>query len=892
MPRTAHVGGLRLVKIMRPSVPDGFVRRPHLDDLLDAATRRRLVLVSAGPGWGKTLAVAAWADRVAARPADGVGTSVAWLSLDEDDNAPSAFWNAVLAALRGSGAVPPDNPLSTVSLGPRLTGEVMSRLHHGLVDLTSPVVLVLDDFQVIDDHDVLDAVAALVRMELSLHLVLITRHDPVLPLHRLRVDGDLVEIRSAQLTFDVADADALLRTAGHHLDEADVGRLVEHTEGWAAGLRLAALWLAGNPAAVSVEQFDGDDRAVTEYLLVEVLEAQKPDVREFLLRTSIVPRVCGDLADALVEGDGGRHQLDQLVRANTFVTALGVSGEWFRYHPLLREMLSAVLSVEHPHLVAPLHRTAARWLSGHGEPLDALRHAAAAEDWDLVGSVFVTDCAPLVLGSDRDTVDGLLARVPDSATAGSPTLLLAAAARALTANRIGDMVEHVAQAERLMHRSDPGDKLPTTVTLYAFQAAAARLRGDMSRLLDVTARTLDLLDEHGPTLRYSELFRAVALNNRAVGLLWSVRLDEARDAFVAAWHVVERADLVVTHVNILGHLSLIALCHGRLAEAEAYADRGLMLARSHGAQTLVQSTTCYLGLGLVQLVRGRVVAAERTLQQSRLAPHTELEPPVVMATHTALTLAAVALGRPGAARRAAAVAERVAEQWTAPRLMQGWLTAALVQTRLAAGDAVGALTLLDRVAGPADGPERLWCALVHASLGHLDEAEALLDQARRTGAGSENALTVGAHVVAALVADRGGQEARALDSVRAALRSAERHRIVLPFLFDAARTAPLLRKLAAGADPDAAFAAEVADVLHDLATSSVEEPAPLVEALTDRELTVLRFLPTMRSNAEISTEMFISVNTVKAHLKALYRKLDVASRREAVRRSQSLGLLR
>src|SRR5664279_3789182 len=349
-------------KIAPPSLPRGFLRRRRLDELLDSGVSAPVTLVSAGPGWGKTLTVASWVHthRMTVR------TKPAWLALDRDDNDPSLFWGAVIASLRASGAVAADHPLA--ALGRAVTAEGLERLGSGLARLPAPSVLVLDDFQVIDHPDILESMAVLLRYRSPLRLVLISRTDPVLAVHRLRVSGALQEIRAVDLAFDEEEICEFLRLNGQVLPAADVSHLAEHTEGWPTGLRLAAMFLTRNPGPGAAADFAGDDQALTDYLLGEVIASQPVRMRSFLLATSVPDQICAELADVLVDEDGGgQRDLERLEQSNTFITALGAHRRWYRYHPLLREALQHQLLLEDPVLMRSLHRRAAGWFAGHAD---------------------------------------------------------------------------------------------------------------------------------------------------------------------------------------------------------------------------------------------------------------------------------------------------------------------------------------------------------------------------------------------------------------------------------------------------------------------------------------------------------------------------------------------
>ena len=447
--------GLSTTKLSRPRLPPGYVPRPRLDALLDAGTQGPVTLVSAGAGWGKTLATAAWA---AGPPQVG---PVGWVSLDASDNQPRAFWSHVVGALRSTGRVAGNSPLARLVPGLGSEVETGRRLVAGLEQLSEPVVLVLDDFHLIDDPAVVAGVTTLLRSPVpQLRLVLLTRSDPMLPLHRLRVSGDLVEVRSADLALTPDEASTLVAHDGVRLEPGDAELLVERTEGWPAGLRLAALFLARDVPNRRPSDFGGDDHAVVEYLAEEVLASHSARMRRFLLRTSVAERLNASLAEELSGEPHGQQHLEELAASNTFVVALGAGRTWFRYHALLRQMLRHRLSVESPDAVPELHRRAALWFSTQGQPLPAMRHAAEAQDWSLMGRLLVSQALPLALSAERADLGLVLARIPTHRLADTPELALAAATRLLLSNRYADMGPHLARAEAQLAGVEPSVAAP------------------------------------------------------------------------------------------------------------------------------------------------------------------------------------------------------------------------------------------------------------------------------------------------------------------------------------------------------------------------------------------------------------------------------------------------
>src|SRR5690242_12601763 len=355
----------------------GVVSRPRLVGRLGA--QARVSVVEAPAGSGKTVLLRSWISGA------GVAGRAAWVAAGRGERDPQRFWLSVLAALRATAAG--SVLVRELTAAPDLDGWVITeRLLADLAPLTDRVWLVVDDVQELGPEALRQLELLIMRAPSGLRFVLATRHDVRLGLHRLRLEGELAEIREPDLRFTVAEARELFDAAGIHLP--DPAPLVERTEGWAAGLRLAALWLAGHPDPGRLAaEFSGTERTVAEYLLAEVLDRQDNTVRRLLLRTSILERVNGELAGLLTGGSGGERVLQDLEAANAFVVALDAERSWFRYHHLFADLLQLELRRTAPDQVAVLHRAAARWLAGHGYPVEAVRHAQAAQDWDLAARV-------------------------------------------------------------------------------------------------------------------------------------------------------------------------------------------------------------------------------------------------------------------------------------------------------------------------------------------------------------------------------------------------------------------------------------------------------------------------------------------------------------------------
>ncbi len=873
-------------KLARPRVPTTYVPRAHVGTLLDEGTRGPLTLLSAGAGWGKTLAAAAWA---AAGPAAG---PVAWVSLDATDNQPRTFWSYVVAAIRATGVVPPDNPLSELVPGLGSERENLRRLADGLGELRRPVVVVLDDFGLITHPAVLAGISGLLRHPAScLRLVLLTRSDPVLPLHRLRVADDLREIRSRDLALDVTDAVALMAAGGVVVAPEDAQLLVERTEGWPVGLRLAALFLGRPGPARSARDFAGDDQAVVDYLAEEVLARQSPRMQRFLMRTSIAERVNCELAEVLTDEPLSQHHLEALESSNTFVVGLGPGREWYRYHGLLQDMLRHRLLVEEPATVPELHRRAAQWYADNDLAIEALRHAAAAGDWALFGRLFVTHALPLSVSVDRAALDQVLASVPKHRMAAGPELELAAATRLMYAGRIGEMQHHLTRAEQLLEIADPDTRPGASIGRLTLFTAVARARGDNDALIDAASTALHELSGAAGALPAATGYRAAALGNLGTGLLWSGRLFAAEQRLLEGLDEAEGTTLDASRINMLAHLGLATAASGRLWQAFRHATQATEIVRARGWEPLPQAATAYLALAIVHLQWNNVDEAQLLLADGRAASVLEITPR--WATELAQIRLHASLGLVAAAREGLSRLCDGLGDWQPPPFLARWLTITEAEVELAAGDPSAALARLD--SGPAlhpsssQAPERICRSRALLALGDPEAADdvlALLRDGRR-----QHGSVVEMWLLTALAAGRLREDGRATDAVRRALHAAEPEGVRRPFVTLDQEHLP--RLLMRAKEMQLGSGRFLDGLLEDLGTVALRPPftSPLPVPLTDRELSVLLFLPTMMTFGEIADELYVSINTVKSHVRSIYSKFDVTSRRHAVQRAHDLGLL-
>ncbi len=875
---------LLTTKLARPRVPSTYVERPHIVDMLDDGARRPLTVVSAGAGWGKTLATAAWAASTSA-----VGP-VAWLSLDESDNHPRSFWSYFVAAIRSAAEIPRGNPLAGLAPGLGGADENLRRLVAGLSRLPEPVVVVLDDFQLVHEPAVLSRMAELLRHPpAQLRLVLLTRSDPALPLRRLKIKDELAEIRFKDLAFGVPEALALLEADGVVVDPGEAQLLVDRTEGWPVGLRLAAFFLKGGEPGRRPADFAGNDQAVTDYLLEEVFASQPPEFRRFLLRTSVADRLSGGLAQVLTDEPRGQRFLETLERSNAFVVGLGSDRQWYRYHPLLREMLRHQLTVDEPEILPDLHRRAALWFAANDRPIEALRHTVEAADWPLLGRLFVTRAAPLMVSAERSAVAALLARIPADRLADGPELAVCAAALRMHAGRFRDMQPHLDRAQEQLDTASPESRIGTSIAIRLFAAAVHRSRGDIDALLAASSAALDEASGPGASLPVADQYRAVALSNLGTGLLWSGRFDEAEARLRDGLEIATATGLEASRINMLAHLGFAAAVSGRLRQGFSYAAKAAELVDARGWEPLAQASAAYLALSMIHLQWNNVDEAQSLLSRGKAAASLDLASGYALGLTQAHLDAS--LGRVEAAREQLARLRTEIGPWRPPIFLERWQTITEAEVDLAAGDPGAAIA---RFGTPADhqppfAREQTCLAEAFLADGDPQRADEVLSRLRQWT--SDRTAAVEVWLLTTLVADRLRQDSRAVEALCHAVDAARREGVRRPFLVADTDRLPRLLKQVKQTDPDSTgFVDELLADLGMIKAQGAHVDAP-AEPLTERELTVLSYLPTMMTNAEIASELFVSVNTVKAHLKRTYQKLGVVSRREAVHRARALGLL-
>jgi len=881
-----------------PQLPPGLVARERLFDALDEATKGPLTLLVGPAGTGKSAVVSSWIS--SGRPQ----MPVAWLSLDASDDSRPRFWRLMLAALAATGASSEEAAGELAVASDNTVDTVLPALVGALNELRHPILLVLDDFDEITDPAIMADMELLLRTPPpALRLVATARRVPSLRLQRLRLSGAVTEIDPRALTFTEDEAALLLEGTGAALEPDDLRRLWERTEGWAAGLRLTAMALRGRTDATDfVSQFAGDEAPVADYLFEEILTAQPPHIREFLLRTSITDTICGDLADALTGQSGGGSTLTEMHQDGIMATALDDHREWFRYHGLFRGLLRSVQRREDPTLVPELHRRAAAWLLGRGRETEAARHAAAAQDWELLADVVTQAGFTLLVRGELSELADVLKQVPSSVLRANPSYALAIAGGALETGDVRDAATWLSLCDEHAELVRPQDREGFGVGRAIIGLYRSRLTGDVSQAEQDALVLMGGDRDPADAGTYPAELRSLALINLGALELWTGRLAEAHRDLAEGTEIAASRGLEYLELYGRAHLAVYHQWMGQTMLAERTATDALELADRRGWRGTARASVALGVLGINALVRGEVEEADAALAAASRAVARSVERPL-RAHITANTARLMRVqGRPEDALRAFAEvrADLSGGPFWAPLAMAVTAHEALAlheTDRTAEGVAV-----LEEMLAAAEQPTReiaIALARIRLDQGRPGDALALLLDDERVGEAALPTSRVGALVLRALAHDRLGEETAAGDTFAAALALAAPFQCRVSFLVRGEEVLDLLDEHVRTRTADVDFARDLIERLsarvagRPVAVVAPAEPAvrPPAAELSDRELAVLRYLPTMMSNREIADELFVSVNTVKTHLKQIYRKLDAHDRRDAVTRARRLGLL-
>ena len=845
-----------------------------------------MTVISAPAGSGKTSLLRAWAGR------PGQPHRLAVMQVQRGQHDAQQFWLALLSAVRQARA--PTSRAESPAATPDFNGRAMvDRVLSELADTYSGLTLVIDDLHELHSPE---ALAQLTRLLTNLppqvHAILATRHDLRLHLQQLRLAGELAEIRTADLRFTQRETRELLDASGIALSAAGTALLHQRTEGWAAGLRLAAISLADHPDPERfVAEFSGSDRTVAEYLIAEMLERQPDDVKDLLLRTSLLDRVNGELADLLTGRPGSEQILLSLEDANAFVESLDPERTWFRYHHLFADLLRLELRRALPAEVPALHRRAAAWFAEQGQVVEAIRHTQAAGDWPEAARLLADHSFSLTLDGQAQTIQALVRAFPPGAD--HPELALVRAADDLLHGHLDEAAAHLAVAETYAETAPPGRQRRLQVAVVSLKLWLARRRGHLAGVIEQTRfLSFPVSGQSGEDIALGSDLRAVALMNLGIVEAWSLGLPDAerhlQEGAVLARRI-GRPYLEVACLAQLGFASRIrsfATTRRRCQEAIALADR-----YGWGAEPVIAPALVTLAANLVWT--GEFDEGERWLRRTERALQTDTGPDIRQLLHLATGRLHAGRGHHHEALEEFRAAEHLQSQLKGSHALTsqvtGWMLA--TQARLGMpGEARAALAALDNERANSGEIRNARAAICLAEGDPAGALGALADVLDGTAPVIGYITVVEAQLLAGLAHRALGDQRAANQAAEHALALAEPDRLVLPFMMTGARE--LLEALPPHETAHAALLTDILDIVHGSSLPAKDQPpSPPAEELSPSELRVLRYLPTNLSRPEIASELSVSVNTVSTHLRSIYAKLQVRDRSSAVQRARELRLL-
>ena len=860
----------------------GLLDRNDLLQLLDRAVTKRLTVISAPPGSGKTSLLRAWIDHSAKH------RRVAFVSVERDQQNEQRFWCAILKAIRKPAPLTAPAPATVPDMY-----EVIDFMLSELAEQAEPVVLIIDDLHELRSTDAFTQLDYFVaNMPSNAQVVLSSRRDPEIRLHQLRLAGALGEIRASDLRFTESETRELLAGSGIELSGDGVTVLHQRTEGWAAGLRLAVISLTGHPEPERfVAEFSGTDRAIGEYLMAEMLERQPSEVQRMLLRTSLVDRVNGELADLLAGRSGSEQMLLSLEGANAFVVSLDAQRTWFRYHQLLADFLWLELRRTAAHEVPDLRRRAARWFADRGDIVEAVRHMVAAGDWRDAARLVADHSFRWVLDGQAGTIRAVLQAFPEGASADHPDLALAHAAAELNQGRTEEAVAQLALAESHLPIA-PADRRRRAVAVASLRLALARRSGQFSEVIEqVKMLDASMADASSEPLAMGSELRGVALLNLGIVETWTGRLLEAERHLSDGAALARRIGRPYLEVACRAHQGFPSTTVSVMTARER-GRQAVALAERHGLDDHPILAPALGAVGGLAIWMGEFDEGERWLRRAWEVGSAHVEPATAVLLHLATGMLHAGRGQQRSALEAFTAAARTQSLLTGAHALAPKITGWLATTQARLGMPVEARATLagftpETGRAGAIANARAWMCLLDGNPGMAVEA---LRDVRDATPPVEPFTLVEAHLLAGTAYLRLGDRDAAAAATEAALATAEPDRLIFPFAMTQA--AELLGMLRHHETAHRALLADIVDQLRSTSPPSTDrEPLPHSDGLTPSELRVLGFLPTNLTRAEIADELHVSIHTVNTHIRNLYTKLGAGDRSAAVQRARQLRLL-
>lgn len=874
------VGPLIATKLHVPSLRSRVVERPRLRRLLDRAWDTRLTILSAPAGFGKTTLLAEWLARSSQKD-----RAVAWLSLDQSDSEPAIFWPHVVAAIQralGGAGIFPDLPGAATP-----DDSFIAILINQLVSIETPIVLVLDDFHLLDHTDIHAKLGSLVdHLPDHVHLVLGTRADPPLPLPRLRVRGELVELRASDLRMNAEETAAYLNDImGLALSAADTAILDERTEGWIAALQLAVISLdSRTDASAFIADFAGTGRYIVDYLVEEVLQRLSPDLRRFLFSTCVLRQFNAALCDAITGRPGtARALLDQLERQNLFLVPLDDRRQWYRYHHLFADVLLSHLSGEQLTAPSGIHRRASDWFEDNGERPEAIHHATASGDFGWAAELLERAIPAMRKHRQEASFRVWMRPIPDRVVQARPVLAVAYAGVLVSLGDFVGVEDRLLDAERRIGEVEYPEAFLAHIELY--RSALAQVRRDLPAAARHAGRVLELApqDDHLARAGAAGFLGIVAWSNgelERAAVLWS----ECRRGLWQQGHV---ADVQGTTIA----LSDILLAQGRIGDALRVCEEAVAFGTEGGRAVARGVADMHSSLCLLHLERGDLIAARAHFDRSLDLGDAFGLPQHAYRSRVAEARLSIAEGKLQDAIEPLREAERRYVSDFFPNVRPVAAMAARIHVRLGQlGDAQSWLRSAGVTADDALSYlrefEHITLARLFLARGAIGEALGLLERLKEAAVkGGRIASVIEIDVLTAIASQARGDMPKAVGALREAVDLAEPERHSRMFTEEGGALRELL-KLASKSNASSFLMTLLADGRR---APSVHPD--LIEPLSERELDVLRLLRSDLSGPEVALQLSVSLNTLRTHTKNIFEKLGVNSRRAAVRRADEMNLL-
>lgn len=905
-PTQEHTELLLKTKLFIPPIRSKRVARSGLIVRMNDSQDKALILVSAPAGFGKTTLLAEWVAQA--------GLPVAWLSLDTGDNNPNRFLRYVIAALNIALADQEADICATAhamlqSVQPLPIQTILVAFINDLTNVSDPFALVLDDYQFITGPEVNEALTFILEhLPSHVHLVIASRVDPAMPLHRLRAAQRLLEIRTENLRFTVDEANSFMNIVmGLRLSKEDISTLNAGTEGWIVGLQMAALSMQGiTDCSAFIQAFSGSNRYILEYLIEEVLDRQPESLQAFLLRTSILDRLCGPLCDSVLAEADSQAILEQLDQSNLFLTPLDGVGYWYRYHHLFADLLRARLQRSHPEMIHGLHLRASQWYEEAQLPEEAIQHAFAAKELERAAWLVERSAIDILSRGEMSSLLKLFAALPEDLVFHRPRLCILNAWALTFAGQFDQAGVRLQQVEK---QFQPGETTPEAKEILGgiaiLRALIADYQGNMASAIELALQAEELLPEKNWAERSIIPF-VIGDNYSATG-----ELDKAERAFEKIKQIGYTSGNLWTISVALHKLALVKVMQGGLREARDLYQEAITLAGKRGGQQYGTMGGIYVGMSDLSREWNELGAARQVVIEAiRNMEHWQ-NPTNLVTGYVTLARISLSQGEIKNAEEALEKAEAISRQRNIFPITRKTLEACQVRLWLAKEDLAVANQwakekgldekdyVIDRKIDYLCELEWITMARVLIARNELDRAlNVLTILAEAAEPAGRNGRLIEILILTALALDGSGRTAQAHSILTKSLALAEPEGYVRVFLDEGKPMEELLQACSRRADGSLKAYTErllnafkmPTSVLAEI-SSSPYQAEPLVEPLTEREIEALHLLAAGLSNREIAERLYLSKGTIKTHTHNLYGKLGVQSRTQAIARARELNLI-